>query len=101
MGILAVLGLLISIVFIGFVGQWALKLMGRDIPLLVTLLFGAIISSTDPVAVLSLFKEYGAPHRLTLIFEGESLFNDATSFALFMVFLDIFIHGYTGYSNPF
>ena len=97
MGILAVLGLLISIVFIGFVGQWALKLMGRDIPLLVTLLFGAIISSTDPVAVLSLFKEYGAPHRLTLIFEGESLFNDATSFALFMVFLDIFIHGYSGY----
>ncbi|MFA5922627.1 MAG: cation:proton antiporter [Methylococcaceae bacterium] len=97
MGILAVLGLLISIVFIGFVGQWALKLMGREIPLLVTLLFGAIISSTDPVAVLSLFKEYGAPHRLTLIFEGESLFNDATSFALFTVFLDIFIHGYTGF----
>ena len=66
-------------------------------PLLVTLLFGAIISSTDPVAVLSLFKDYGAPHRLTLIFEGESLFNDATSFALFLVFLDICIHGYTGY----
>lgn len=97
MGILAVLGLLISIVFIGFVGQWALKLMGREIPLLVTLLFGAIISSTDPVAVLSLFKEYGAPHRLTLIFEGESLFNDATSFALFLVFLDIFVHGYMGF----
>jgi CPA1 family monovalent cation:H+ antiporter len=97
MGILAVLGLIISIVFIGFAGQWALHLMGRDVPLLVTLLFGAIISSTDPVAVLSLFKEYGAPHRLTLIFEGESLFNDATSFALFIVFLDIFIHNYTGY----
>jgi len=97
MGILAVLGLLISIVFIGFVGHWALHFMGRDVPLLVTLLFGAIISSTDPVAVLSLFKEYGAPHRLTLIFEGESLFNDATSFALFLVFLDIFVHGYTGF----
>ncbi|MFU8789976.1 MAG: cation:proton antiporter [Methylobacter sp.] len=97
MGILAVLGLLISVVFIGFVGQWAFQLMGLAVPLLVTLLFGAIISSTDPVAVLSLFKEYGAPHRLTLIFEGETLFNDATSFALFMVFLDIFIHGYTGY----
>ncbi|MDO9139231.1 MAG: cation:proton antiporter [Methylobacter sp.] len=97
MGTLAVLGLLISVVFIGFVGQWAFQLMGLAVPLLVTLLFGAIISSTDPVAVLSLFKEYGAPHRLTLIFEGETLFNDATSFALFMVFLDIFIHGYTGY----
>lgn len=97
MGILAVFGLLISTVFIGFVGQWALHLMDREVPLLVTLLFGAIISCTDPVAVLSLFKEYGAPHRLTLIFEGESLFNDATSFALFLVFLDLFVHGYTGY----
>jgi CPA1 family monovalent cation:H+ antiporter len=97
MGLLAVVGLLISTVFIGFVGQWALALMGLEVPLMVTLLFGAIISSTDPVAVLSLFKEYGAPQRLTLIFEGESLFNDATSFALFMVFLDIFIHGYTGF----
>lgn len=97
MGILAVLGLLISTVFIGFAGQWAFGLLGLEVPLLVTLLFGAIISSTDPVAVLSLFKEYGAPHRLTLIFEGESLFNDATSFALFLVFLDLFIHGYTGF----
>lgn len=97
MGILAVFGLLVSAVFIGFVGQWIFAQLGFEIPLLVTLLFGAIISSTDPVAVLSLFKDYGAPHRLTLIFEGESLFNDATSFALFMVFLDIFIHGYTGY----
>ncbi|WP_027147409.1 cation:proton antiporter [Methylobacter marinus] len=97
MGILAVLGLLISAVFIGFVGQWAFGLLGLEVPLLVTLLFGTIISSTDPVAVLSLFKEYGAPHRLTLIFEGESLFNDATSFALFLVFLDLFIHGYTGF----
>jgi monovalent cation:H+ antiporter, CPA1 family len=97
MGILAVFGLLVSAVFIGFVGQWAFRQMGLDVPLLVTLLFGAIISSTDPVAVLSLFKEYGAPHRLTLIFEGESLFNDATSFALFLVFLDICLHGYSGY----
>ncbi|CAG7856555.1 hypothetical protein MCAMS1_01082 [biofilm metagenome] len=101
MGILAVFGLLISAMFIGFVGQWAFKELGFEIPLLVTMLFGAIISSTDPVAVLSLFKDYGAPHRLTLIFEGESLFNDATSFALFLVFLDICIHGYTGYPTVF
>jgi CPA1 family monovalent cation:H+ antiporter len=97
MGILAVFGLLVSTVFIGFVGKFVLNEIGRDVPIMVTLLFGAIISSTDPVAVLSLFKQYGAPQRLTLIFEGESLFNDATSFALFMVLLDIFIHGYTGY----
>lgn len=95
--ILAIIGLLISTFFIGYVGHWVFKLLGLDIPLLVTLLFGAVISATDPVAVLSLFKEYGAPHRLTLIFEGESLFNDGTAFALFLIFLEIMLHGYNGY----
>lgn len=94
--ILAIVGLLISTFFIGFVGRWAFHLLGFDMPLLVTLLFGAIISATDPVAVLSLFKEYGAPHRLTLIFEGESLFNDGTAFAIFLVILEIMLHGYHG-----
>jgi len=93
---LAIVGLLISTFFIGFVGHWCFNLLGYDIPLLVTLLFGAIISATDPVAVLSLFKEYGAPHRLTLIFEGESLFNDGTAFAIFLVFLGIIQNGFHG-----
>lgn len=97
--ILAIVGLLISTFFIGFVGRWAFHLLGFDMTLLVTLLFGAIISATDPVAVLSLFKEYGAPHRLTLIFEGESLFNDGTAFAIFLVILvilEFMLHGYHG-----
>jgi CPA1 family monovalent cation:H+ antiporter len=97
--ILAIVGLLISTLFIGFVGQWAFQLLGFHIPLLVILLFGAIISATDPVAVLALFKEYGAPHRLTLIFEGESLFNDGTAFAMFLVLLDIMLHGFNGTST--
>lgn len=95
--ILAIVGLLISTFFIGFVGHWGFILLGFEIPLLVTLLFGAIISATDPVAVLALFKEYGVPHRLTLIFEGESLFNDGIAFAMFLVFLDIMAHGYNGH----
>ena len=93
---LAIVGLLISTFFIGFVGHWCFHLLGYDVPLLVTLLFGAIISATDPVAVLSLFKEYGAPRRLTLIFEGESLFNDGTAFAIFLVFLGIIQNGFHG-----
>ena len=93
---LAIVGLLISIFVIGYGGQWALHIFGFEVPLLVTLLFGAVISATDPVAVLSLFKEYGAPHRLTLVFEGESLFNDGTAFAMFLVFLDIMTHGFHG-----
>jgi CPA1 family monovalent cation:H+ antiporter len=94
--ILAIVGLLISTFFIGFVGQWAFHLLGLEIPLLVTLLFGAIISATDPVAVLALFKEYGAPHRLTLIFEGESLLNDGTAFAIFLLLLEIMLNGFNG-----
>ncbi|MCD2450842.1 sodium:proton antiporter [Methylicorpusculum oleiharenae] len=94
--LLAVVGLLVSTFFIGVSGYYVFKWIGFEVPMIVTLLFGAIISSTDPVAVLSLFKEYGAPKRLTLMFEGESLFNDGTSFAIFLVMLEILVHGYAG-----
>ena len=94
--ILAVVGLIVSTLFVGVAGYYVFKLAGFEVPMLALLLFGAIISSTDPVAVLALFKEYGAPRRLTLIFEGESLFNDATGFAAFLVILDLLQHGYNG-----
>lgn len=97
--LLAIVGLLVSTFIIGYVGHWGFQLLGFEIPLLVTLLFGAIISATDPVAVLALFKDFGVPHRLTLIFEGESLFNDGTAFAIFLVLLEVFNHGYNGYST--
>lgn len=61
--------------------------LGFEIPFLVCLLFGGIISATDPVAVLSIFKSVGAPRRLALIFEGESIFNDGTALAFFLVIL--------------
>ncbi len=95
-GLLAVVGMIVSTLFIGIVGYYAFQLAGLEVPMLALLLFGAIISSTDPVAVLALFKEYGAPKRLTLIFEGESLFNDATGFAAFLVVLELLQHGYHG-----
>ncbi|WP_305907775.1 sodium:proton antiporter [Methylomarinum sp. Ch1-1] len=97
--LLAIVGLLMSTVFIGIGGHYLFKVLSFDVPLIVMLLFGAIISATDPVAVLSLFKEYGAPRRLTLIFEGESLFNDGTAFAIFLVFLEVIVHGYAGASS--
>jgi CPA1 family monovalent cation:H+ antiporter len=98
-GLLAIVGLIISTVFVGVVGFYTFKFAGFEVPMLVLLLFGAIISSTDPVAVLALFKEYGAPKRLTLIFEGESLCNDATGFAAFLVVLELLVHGYTGWNS--
>ena len=87
--LLAIVSLVISAGFIAFVLDLALGLIGFDIPFILSLLFGAIISATDPVAVLALFKEYGAPRRLSLIFEGESIFNDGTGVALFLVILAI------------
>ena len=93
---LAVIGLVVSTFIIGFVGWWALGLAGQGVPFVVVLLFGTLISATDPVAILALFKEFGAPARLTLIFEGESLFNDATALALFLVVLDAALTGFHG-----
>lgn len=91
--LLAIVGLLLSTAFIGLSGFYLFNYLGFHVPLMVMLLFGAIISATDPVAVLALFKQYGAPRRLTLIFEGESLFNDGTAFAAFLVIMSLMQSG--------
>jgi len=97
--LLAIVSLLVSTLAVGFGLQWVLGLVGIELPLMIALLFGALISATDPVAVLALFKEFGAPRRLALIFEGESLFNDATGVALFLVMLEIVLVGWNGFST--
>ncbi|NUJ97699.1 sodium:proton antiporter [Candidatus Gracilibacteria bacterium] len=93
---LAVFGLLISAFVIAGALFFIFPLVGFSIPFLVCLLFGSLISATDPVAVLSIFKSIGAPRRLTLIFEGESVANDGTSVALFLVILGIILEGKSG-----
>ncbi len=97
--ILSVISLVVSTVLIGAGLYYLLAFLGFTVPFIFTLLFGALISATDPVAVLALFKEYGAPRRLSLIFEGESLFNDATSVALFLVLLQVATFGYHGFDT--
>jgi CPA1 family monovalent cation:H+ antiporter len=79
---LAAPGLLLSTAIVG-----ALLTVLTPLPLGAALLFGALISATDPVAVIALFKEVGAPKRLTILVEGESLFNDATAIVLFKLIL--------------
>ena len=86
---LAIIGLCISIAVIGRWGTYILWLAWFDVPIMVMLLFGVIISSTDPVAVLSIFKTLWVPKRLWLIFEWESLFNDGVAVALFMIILEV------------
>jgi CPA1 family monovalent cation:H+ antiporter len=99
--LLAIVGLLLSTFAIAALLFFTLPFVGISIPFIVALLFGAIISSTDPVAVLALFKEFGAPKRLTMIFEGESLFNDGTAVALFLVILAIIEQGFNGSTTIF
>lgn len=60
-----------------------------DYGLVVCLLLGAIVATTDPIAVVGVFREVGAPKRLTNLVEGESLFNDAASIALYSVLLAV------------
>ncbi|MEN2980417.1 cation:proton antiporter [Tistrella bauzanensis] len=57
------------------------------VPILGCLLLGAIVATTDPAAVVAIFRDIGAPARLTRLVEGESLLNDATAIALFSVLM--------------
>jgi CPA1 family monovalent cation:H+ antiporter len=85
---LAVPGLLISTLIIGLIVAAV-----TGIPFAAALLLGAILSATDPVAVIAVFKRLGAPHQLTTLVEGESLFNDATSIVLSRIMLGVVIGG--------
>ena len=60
---------------------------GLGLPLVVALLFGALISATDPVAVVAIFREVGVPRRLLVLVEGESLLNDGVAIVLTAVLL--------------
>ena len=82
--LLATLGLLVSMVIVG-VGISA----ATPLTLGAALMFGALISATDPVAVIALFKELGVPKRLSTLVDGESLFNDATAIVVFGILLGL------------
>lgn len=84
---LSVFWLLISAFIIASVLFFSFPFIGLNVPFLVCLMFWALISATDPVAVISIFKSLWAPRRLTILFEWESLFNDGTAVALFLVIL--------------
>ena len=86
---LAVPGLLISTLIIGTIVSTF-----TPIDFTAALVLGAILSATDPVAVISLFKQLGAPKRLTILVEGESLFNDATAIVASQILLAIAVAGY-------
>ncbi|MCK4340188.1 MAG: sodium:proton antiporter [Phycisphaerae bacterium] len=89
----AVPGVIVSTLLVGGLVWW----QGGIASLMVALLFGALISPTDPVSVLALFKQARAPEDLRTLVEGESLFNDATGVVLFTILLEAVVNG-TGLS---
>src|SRR6266849_2044214 len=84
--LLAVPGLVISLVLVAAVLHWSI-----GFPWLLALLLGAMVSPTDPVAVLSLMRQLGVADRLRTIVEGESLFNDGTGTTAFEIVLLLLI----------
>lgn len=88
-GLLATFGVLGSTVIIAFISRWVLALLGTDLPMIYCLLFGALISPTDPIAVLGILKKVGVSESLETKICGESLFNDGVAVVVFLVFLKI------------
>lgn len=86
--LLAVLATVLTMAVIGL-ALWPIA----GVPLTVCLLLGAIVATTDPAAVIAVFRDVGAPIRLTRLVEGEALLNDAAAIALFVVLLGMILAG--------
>lgn len=92
-GMLATGGVLLSTVIVGYASWWVFGRFGIEMPLVYCLLFGALISPTDPVAVLGILKTAGAPRSLEAKITGESLFNDGVGIVVFLVLFGIAVEG--------
>lgn len=92
-GLMATLGILISTFLIGWAMWLLLNFFGIDIPFIWALVFGALISPTDPVAVLGLFKTVKVPESLEAKMAGESLLNDGVGVVVFTIVVAIAVGG--------
>ena len=83
--VLATFGVVAAAFIIGSVSWFVFGYLGLDIPFIYCLLFGALISPTDPIAVLGILKQSNAPKSLEAKIAGESLFNDGVAVVMFLV----------------
>lgn len=84
--LLALVAVVVAIFGIGL-ALWP----ASGLPLVACLLLASVVATTDPVAVISIFRSVGAPERLTRLVEGESLFNDAAAVAFFIAFTGLIV----------
>lgn len=94
--ILASVGVIASTFMVGYASYFIFGLLGLDVPLIYCLLFGSLISPTDPIAVLGILKTVGASKSLETKIAGESLFNDGVAVVVFLVLLSFVGGGHGG-----
>lgn len=87
--VFATAGVLVSTFLVGTFMYYGLNLVGLEINFIYCLLFGALISPTDPIAVLGILKQAGAPKKLETKIVGESLFNDGVGVVVFLTIYQI------------
>ncbi len=87
--VFATAGVLVSTFLVGIAMYYILQLLSLQIDFIYCLLFGALISPTDPIAVLGILKKAGAPKKLETKIVGESLFNDGVGVVVFLTIFSI------------
>ncbi len=92
----AFIGTLISTLLVGGFTYIVFYLLGFSVDFIYTLLFGALISPTDPIAVLGILKKIGINKKIETIIVGESLFNDGIGVVIFLTIYKIASHGLAG-----
>lgn len=92
-GVLASVGVIISMFIIAGGAYYIFGLFGFEIPFIYCLLFGSLISPTDPIAVMGILKTAGASKSLEIKIAGESLFNDGVAIVVFLAIFGMAVHG--------
>ncbi|NOY48194.1 MAG: sodium:proton antiporter, partial [Chlorobi bacterium] len=87
--VFATVGTLVSTFLVGIIMYFILQGVGLQVDFIYCLLFGALISPTDPIAVLGILKKAGAPKKLETKIVGESLFNDGVGVVIFLTIFNI------------
>jgi len=99
--LLALPGTIISTLLLGGGAFFVLRWLGLPLPIELALLLGVMLSPTDPISVLAIFREHGVPHGLSVLVEGESLFNDGIGVVLFLIAVDVATGHPVGVSGAF